>query len=65
MASGCLRCVTGMIGATRIYEGDWEQSEAIFKRKVEDWNECTRHFAIPHPGFANKFNHRPMCGKKG
>ena len=29
-----------------------------------NWNERTRHYAIPHPGFANKFNHCPMCGNK-
>lgn len=42
MANKCLRCVTGMIGATKIYEGDWEQSAALFEKKIEDWNERTR-----------------------
>ncbi|ECC3606333.1 hypothetical protein AA23_17335 [Salmonella enterica subsp. enterica] len=64
MADKCLRCVTGMIGATKIYEGDWEQSAALFEKKIEDWNERTCHYAIHHPGFANKFKHCPMCGKK-
>jgi len=53
-----------MIGATKIYQGDWEQSAAFFEKKIADWNERTRHYAIPHPGFANKFNHCPMCGRK-
>ncbi|HBB6761324.1 TPA: hypothetical protein JD366_005310 [Citrobacter amalonaticus] len=64
MAGKCLRCVTGMIGATKIYEGDWEQCASLFEKKIADWNERTRHHAIPHPGFANKFNHCPMCGSK-
>lgn len=54
MANKCLRCVTGMIGATKIYEGDWEQSAALFEKKIEDWNERTRHYAIPHPGYRKR-----------
>ncbi|AIV30130.1 hypothetical protein EC036_24830 [Enterobacter cloacae] len=41
-----------MIGATKINQGDWEQSAALFEKKIADWNECTRHYAIPHPSFA-------------
>lgn len=64
MALECIRCITGMIGNTKIYEGDWEESAALFEKKIERWNELTKRHAIPHPGYANKFNHCPQCGKK-
>ena len=64
MAEKCERCVTGMIGTRRILSGDWADAAADFDRVIEDWNEKTKRFAVPHPGFANKFAYCPMCGSK-
>lgn len=60
----CDVCTVGMIGTRRINEGDWQQASADFDKVIEDWNECTKRFAIPHPGFANKFVYCPNCGYK-
>lgn len=64
MADKCAVCVVGMIGTTQIKEGNWAEAEADFEKVILDWNERTKRFAIPHPGFAYKFNHCPICGKK-
>jgi len=64
MAEKCSICVVGMIGAAQINEGGWAEAETDFGKVIEDWNERTKRFAIPHPGFAIKFFHCPMCGHK-
>lgn len=64
MADKCERCITGMIGTKPILAGDWTDAAADFDRVIEDWNEKTKRFAVPHPGFARKFVFCPMCGSK-
>lgn len=64
MADKCERCVTGMIGAKSILTGEWAAASADFDRVIENWNEETKRFAIPHPGFSNKFVYCPHCGCK-
>lgn len=64
MPDKCSVCIVGMIGSRRIYEGLWAKAEAEFQKVVADWNEKTKRHAVPHPGFANKFNHCSVCGHK-
>ena len=64
MADKCDTCIVGMIGTTKIAEGHWAEAAADFDKVIDDWNERTKRFAIPHPGFAIKFFHCPMCGRK-
>lgn len=64
MADKCKRCLVGMIGSRKIYAGELAGALADFDKVIEDWNEKTKHFAIPHPGFANKFVYCPHCGNK-
>lgn len=63
MSGKCERCTVGMIGTKPILAGGW-RAAADFDRVIADWNEKTKRFAIPHPGFANKFAYCPMCGSK-
>lgn len=60
----CERCTVGMIGSKPIMSGEWAAAQADFDRVIENWNEQTKRFAIPHPGFARKFNYCPHCGCK-
>lgn len=53
-----------MIGAKPIHTGEWAVASADFDRLIEDWNEKTKRFVVPHPGFARKFNYCPHCGNK-
>jgi len=53
-----------MIGSLQVNEGHWAEAEARFQKVIADWNEKTKRHAVPHPGFANKFNHCPVCGHK-
>lgn len=64
MADKCERCAVGIIGTKSILAGDWKAAEADFEKLIEDWNEKTKRFAIPHPGFARKFFYCPLCGSK-
>lgn len=64
MADKCEQCVTGMIGTTPVYVGGWTEANAVFDRVIDDWNEKTKRFAVPHPGYARKFNYCPRCGRK-
>lgn len=64
MAEKCARCTVGMIDAKPILAGDWVIASADFDRVIENWNEQTKRFAVPHPGFARKFNYCPHCGSK-
>lgn len=64
MADKCKSCIVGMIGSGSIKEGYWQQAMTEFEKLIEDWNEKTKRSAIPHPGFANKFNYCPRCGSK-
>ncbi|KJX16421.1 hypothetical protein SG64_18600 [Enterobacter hormaechei subsp. xiangfangensis] len=64
MADKCDRCAVGIIGTKSILAGDWKAAEADFEKLIEDWNEKTKRFAIPHPGFARKFFYCPLCGSK-
>lgn len=64
MADKCERCVVGMIGTRKIYASEWAEASADFDKVAEDWNEKTKRFAVPHPGFANKFEFCPICGSK-
>lgn len=63
-AEKCSICVVGMVGTKKIPEGLWAMAEADFEKVIDDWNERTKRFAIPHPGSAIKFIHCPMCGHK-
>lgn len=64
MPEKCRSCVVGMIGTANIKEGYWQQATAEFEKVIEEWNEKTKRFAVPHPGFANKFAYCPKCGSK-
>ena len=64
VADKCERCVTGMIGTTQVYSGAWAAAEADFDLVIAEWNEKTKRFAVPHPGFARKFLYCPHCGQK-
>ncbi|CAM7385769.1 CENP-V/GFA domain-containing protein [Citrobacter cronae] len=64
MAEQCKCCTVGMIGAKPILTGEWAVASADFDRLIEDWNEKTKRFVVPHPGFARKFNYCPHCGNK-
>lgn len=48
MADKCDRCAVGIIGTKSILAGDWKAAEADFEKLIEDWNEKTKRFAIPH-----------------
>lgn len=62
MGEKCDRCKVGMIASKYILAGDWDDAIVEFNNLIADWNEKTKRFAIPHPGFANKFIHCPDCG---
>ncbi|EAT3775108.1 hypothetical protein LWU92_21655 [Enterobacter hormaechei] len=64
MTDKCERCTVGMIGTKPILAGGWQAAAADFERVIADWNEKTKRFAVPHPGFANKFAYCPLCGSK-
>ncbi|HBE9083089.1 hypothetical protein [Serratia fonticola] len=57
-------CHAGMIGTRTIIESEWADELAKFLTVIDDWNEKTKRFAIPHPGFSNRFIHCPQCGKR-
>lgn len=60
----CSYCVVGMIGSRFITEDKWENEESIFNKTIELWNEQTKRFAIPHPGFSVRLSYCPLCGHK-
>lgn len=62
MADKCARCTVGMIGSRPILAGGWVTAITEFNKVTEEWDEKTKRFAIPHPGFARKFNYCPHCG---
>lgn len=64
MTDKCERCTVGTIGTKPILAGGWQAAAADFEKVIEDWNEKTKRFAVPHPGFANKFAYCPLCGNK-
>ena len=64
MSGKCNTCIVGIIGSPRIKEGEWKKEENKFRDVIADWNERTKRFAVPHPGFANKFSYCPVCGHK-
>ncbi|EJZ9501532.1 TPA: hypothetical protein JLJ42_001151 [Escherichia coli] len=64
MPDKCSVCIVGVIGSLQVNEGRWAEAEARFQKVIEEWNEKTKRHAVPHPGFANKFNHCPVCGHK-
>lgn len=64
MPDKCSVCIVGMIGSLQVNEGRWAEAEAQFQTVIADWNEKTKRHAVPHPGFASKFNHCPVCGHK-
>jgi len=64
MGDKCMRCKVGMIGGKYILAGEWDTATKDFDNLIDEWNEKTKRFAIPHPGFANKFIHCPSCGFK-
>ena len=64
MADKCERCTVGMIGTKTILSGCWRNAAADFDKVIDDWNEKTKRVAVPHPGFANKFEYCPQCGSK-
>jgi len=53
-----------MVGTTQVYSGGWAAAEADFDLVIAEWNEKTKRFAVPHPGFARKFLYCPHCGQK-
>lgn len=57
-------CHAGMIGTRTIIESEWAEELAKFLTVIDDWSEKTKRFAIPHPGFSNRFIHCPQCGKR-
>lgn len=64
MPEKCKVCIVGMIGSRQVKEGNWYEAESQFQKVIAEWNEKTKHHAVSHPGFANKFNHCPVCGHK-
>ncbi|QDK20866.1 hypothetical protein ES815_22145 [Leclercia adecarboxylata] len=62
MADKCNNCTVGMIGSRPILSGGWAAAITEFNKVTEEWDEKTKRFAIPHPGFARKFNYCPHCG---
>ena len=64
MADKCKSCIVGMIGSGPIKEGYWQQALSEFEKVIDDWNEKTNRFEVPHPGFARKFCYCPHCGHK-
>lgn len=64
MADKCEKCTVGIIGTKQILAGDWADAVAAFDLVIAEWNEKTKRFAVPHPGFANKFVYCPCCGCK-
>ncbi len=64
MADKCKHCIVGMIGTKPVLAGGWCSAVAAFDKVIDGWNEKTKRFAIPHPGFANKFIYCPICGSK-
>ena len=64
MTDKCEHCTVGMIGTKPILAGGWQAAAADFERVIADWNEKTKRFAVPHPGFANKFAYCLLCGSK-
>jgi len=60
----CNRCIVGLIGSQPVLSSDWANAVVNFEIVIADWNEKTKRFAVPHPGFAHKFNYCPHCGNK-
>ncbi|EBG5517413.1 hypothetical protein AAO66_09780 [Salmonella enterica subsp. enterica serovar Virchow] len=60
----CNRCIVGLIGSQPVLSGDWANAVENFEIVIADWNEKTKRFAVPYPGFARKFNYCPHCGNK-
>lgn len=55
-------CIAGSIGESEIKVRDWATEHLRFQGKIDLWNELTKHFAIPHIGFAQAFRHCHQCG---
>ncbi|MDS0076748.1 hypothetical protein QU609_10455 [Enterobacter hormaechei subsp. hoffmannii] len=64
MTDKCEKCTVGIIGTKPILAGNWRAAAADFDKVIDDWNEKTKRFAIPNPGFARKFFYCPLCGSK-
>ncbi|UIS74596.1 hypothetical protein [Morganella phage Mecenats66] len=64
MTDKCSACIIGHIGSDYIREGDWQKASDNFDQVIKDWNEKTKRYAVPHPGYVTKFNHCPACGHK-
>lgn len=57
-------CIAGMIGATEITETEWQRSLRDFDGVIKAWNEKTKRFAIPHPGYVRPAKFCVNCGRK-
>uniref|UniRef100_A0AB39CE62 Uncharacterized protein n=1 Tax=Pseudomonas phage HRDY3 TaxID=3236930 RepID=A0AB39CE62_9VIRU len=57
------RCIVGEIRNRAVLEKDWVKEAKAFQKVIADWNEKTKRFAIPHPGFCHPSNYCAMCGR--
>lgn len=64
MACEAGKCIAGRIGSAEITENDWERANKDFDGVIEVWNEKTRRFAIPHPGYVTTAKFCVNCGRK-
>nr|DAF93623.1 MAG TPA: Rad50 zinc hook motif [Myoviridae sp. ctshb19] len=56
-------CIVGEIQNVAICERDWMKKATAFQKVIADWNEKTKRFAVPHPGFCYRSNYCAMCGR--
>ena len=57
------QCVAGTINNEPIPEKDWLKKALAFNQTIADWNEKTKRFAVPHPGFCWPHKFCAKCGR--
>ena len=57
-------CHQGMIGSRRITAAAWGEVCKAFQKRIDDWNEKTKRFEVPHPGIVYEFTFCPVCGNR-
>jgi hypothetical protein len=60
MDDKCENCIVGNIRGENITSDRWPKAFADMKKLIHEFETSKR--ALPHPGFAVRFNYCPECG---
>lgn len=56
-------CIAGTIGSQLVTARYWTALEAAFEITIDNFNEVTKRFAVPHPGWLTRAKFCVRCGE--